>query len=72
MDGRSFIVEITMGSLHVYFPSEAKWQKCAPDWARDQWQRIMTDLEAWCQRENIPLTIADDAWVDFSSSGSGN
>jgi hypothetical protein len=29
------IVEITMGTVHVYFSSEARWREVAPGWARD-------------------------------------
>lgn len=66
MDGRCFIIEMTMGIAHVYFPDEVKWESCAPDWAKGQWSRVLADLEAWCGRQSLPLTLGGNAWVDFS------
>ena len=37
VDGHRFTVEITMGSLHVYFPSERIWESNAPAWAKGMW-----------------------------------
>lgn len=65
MDGKKFIVELTMGVLTVYFPTKSKWATSAPEWARPQWERVRADLSAWCQQQNIPLIIEDSAWVQF-------
>lgn len=65
MDGRQFVTEITMGSLHVYFPTKLRWEAAAPDWAKGQWERVKADLEEWCASENIPLNFEDNAWVTF-------
>jgi hypothetical protein len=65
MDDRRFVIELTMGVLTVYFPTAAKWEASAPDWARPQWERVRTDLSAWCAQQSIPLVIEDHAWVDF-------
>jgi hypothetical protein len=65
MDGRTFTVEITMGILTVYFPTKAKWEATAPNWAKQQWERVQEDLSAWCLKQEIPLAIVDDAWVVF-------
>jgi len=65
MDGRRFVVEMTMGVLTVYFPTQSKWETSAPDWARHQWERVREDLAGWCQQEKMPLVIEDHAWVSF-------
>jgi len=66
MDGQQFVVEITMGELHVYFPTQKTWESSAPDWAKPQWERVRNDLIAWCEREKIPVDFEDNAWVTFS------
>jgi hypothetical protein len=66
MDGKRFVIELTMGVLTVYFPTAAKWEASAPDWAKQQWERVRADLSAWCEQQKIPLVIDDQAWVDFT------
>jgi hypothetical protein len=63
--GQSFVVELTMGVLTVYFPTQAKWEVAAPAWAKPQWARVHQDLTQWCAQQKIPLRITDDAWVSF-------
>ena len=65
MDGRTFVVELTMGVLTVYFPTQAKWESSAPDWARGEWERVKEELQDWCLQQKIPLVIEDSAWVQF-------
>jgi hypothetical protein len=65
MDGRRFVVELTMGVLTVYFPTLAKWESSAPEWAKKQWERARADLSDWCEHQKIPLVIEDHAWVSF-------
>lgn len=65
MDGRQFIMEITMGQLVAYLPTQQRWEACAPDWAKGQWQRVHDDLVEWCKGENIPLRIEANVWVTF-------
>jgi len=65
MDGKSFEIELTMGVLRVYFPSLTKWTETAPDWAKNQWERVRNDLNEWCRKTKIPLEIEDHAWVEF-------
>jgi hypothetical protein len=65
MDGTSFVIELTMGVATVYLPSQHKWEASVPDWARDQWERVKADLSDWCQQQDIPLVIDDQAWVEF-------
>ena len=65
MDGKRFVVELTMGILTVYFPTKSKWEATAPDWAKQQWERVKEDLSAWCLEQKIPLQFEDGAWVKF-------
>jgi len=60
-----FYVEMTMGTLHVYFPTEEAWNASAPLWARDKWEAAKEAAKDWCREQNIPLTIDNAAWVDF-------
>lgn len=65
MDGKEFTIEMAGGVLTVYFPTLAKWEASAPDWAKHQWERVRADLLVWCEQQKIPLVIEDHAWVEF-------
>ena len=65
MDGRQFIIEMTMGVLTVFFPSQSTWESCAPDWAIHHWAQVKEDLTLWCAQQKIPLVIEEHAWVNF-------
>jgi hypothetical protein len=65
LDGRKFVLELTMGILTVYFPTKSKWDACAPEWAKSHWERVKGDLSAWCEQQKLPIKIQDDAWVEF-------
>lgn len=67
MDGHRFTIEMTMGVAKVFLPSEKTWNATAPDWARNQWPRVHSDLKLWCRQQSIPLVVEDTAWVEFSS-----
>ena len=65
LDGRRFVIELTMGILTVYLPTQSKWQKSAPEWAAQHWGRVREDLSTWCEQQKIPLVIEEHAWVSF-------
>ena len=65
IDGKQFAIELTMGTLHVYFPTATKWESSAPIWAKGRWEQVKLDLTYWCQNEKISLTIEENAWVQF-------
>lgn len=67
MDHKTFVVELTMGRLVVYFPTHSVWEASAPKWAKGQWDKVRMDLIEWCEQQKIPLKIQDDAWVIFDS-----
>ncbi len=60
-----FHVELTMGKLHVYFPSEQKWIKTSPEWAADLWKDAVDTARKWCEKEKIPFSIDDNGWFYF-------
>ena len=62
---QGFTVEMTMGTTHVYFPTEATWQLTAPNWAVGLWQQARDGAESWCASNSVAFTIDDSAWVDF-------
>ena len=57
----TLIFEITMGTLHVYFPDEVCWRAAAPEWAREQWARYREACEHWCGNNRIPFSLVDNA-----------
>ena len=65
VDGHTFVVEYAMGIPTVYFPTRARWESKAPEWVRNQWERVNAELVAWCEEQGIPLVIDDQAWVSF-------
>lgn len=59
----SLVFELTMGSLHVYFPDKEKWQKSVPAWATDRWDEYHNACINWCKANRIPLSVVEDALV---------
>lgn len=55
------IFELTMGTMHVYFPDETKWNADAPAWAKDKWQQYVTACSEWAKNNRIPISITDNA-----------
>lgn len=62
-DKGTLIFELTMGSYHVYFPDEQRWEKEVPDWAKDKWKLFYNACTNWCSINKIPITITDNAIV---------
>jgi len=62
-----FSVEITMGDLHVYFPTEEAWNATAPEWAKDLWPEARDGAEEWSRKNAIPFEVDQAAWVDFDT-----
>lgn len=46
--GGGFVLELTMGVLTAYLPTEAAWRLNAPEWATDLWPTLKAELEDWC------------------------
>lgn len=68
VDGHRFTLEITMGSLHVYFPSEETWERSAPDWAKGMWPDASEAAARWATNNSIPFEVDERAWVSFESA----
>ena len=63
-----FVVELTMGRLHTYFPTEENWQKNAPPALTDSWKDAKTAAEEWSQANFAAFDVVPDAWVEFVGS----
>ncbi|MGI1680225.1 MAG: hypothetical protein K6L75_15905 [Cellvibrionaceae bacterium] len=61
--GGSFVLELPMGILSAYLPSEDTWEKKAPDWARNYWSVLKQELEVWCQQNDANFFIDETASV---------
>lgn len=61
-----FTIEMTMGQLYVFFPTESKWESNSPSWAKGKWNASKEAAQAWCREKKIEFTIDEQAWVDFS------
>lgn len=59
----SFGLEMTMGKVGVYLPTEEIWKLRAPGWAKQDWAVLFDDLKAWCSDQNVPLHIDETAVV---------
>lgn len=61
--GGSFVLELTMGRLGAYLPTEDAWKLKSPLWARDLWPELKSELEAWCKANNAKFVIDETAAV---------
>lgn len=61
--GGAFVLELSMGILSAYLPTEAVWRRTAPDWASNLWPMLKAELEEWCRCNNALLTIDETAHV---------
>jgi hypothetical protein len=61
--GGSFVLELPMGILSAYLPTEDSWQEKSPPWARDLWPVLKLELEAWCKANKARLFIDASAGV---------
>ncbi len=59
----ALVFELTMGTLHVWFPDEARWRAVVPAWARGEWAAWSSACEQWCREQRIPITFTSDAHV---------
>lgn len=61
--GGSFVLELPMGILSAYLPSEATWPDKAPAWAAGLWPQLRAELEHWCRANGAQFHIEDRAPV---------
>lgn len=61
--GGTFVLELPMGVLSAYLPTEEVWRKRAPLWAKDLWPTLRTELELWCAANKAQFVIDPTAGV---------
>lgn len=61
--GGSFILELPMGILSAYLPTEKVWVQKAPSWAKDLYPELKNELEAWCKENKAKFVIDETAGV---------
>lgn len=61
--GGSFVLELPMGILSAYLPTEATWRSKAPAWAADLWPVLKVELEHWCRANDAGFHIEETASV---------
>jgi elongation factor P hydroxylase len=59
----SFVLEMPMGIVSVYLPSQDQWPVKAPSWTKGYWTALQTQLSQWCVENDLPLYIEDSAHV---------
>ncbi|MEZ5986143.1 MAG: hypothetical protein R3B94_09345 [Hyphomonas sp.] len=60
----SFKLDLAMGVLTAFLPTEEDWPDKAPAWARALYPELKQELEAWCTENNAKLVI-DETGVVF-------
>ena len=63
---KKFTVELSMGRLHTYFPTQEIWKREAPEWAAGLWDTAQEQARIWCEENKIPFDIDEHTWVEFS------
>jgi len=61
--GGSFILELPMGRLSAYLPTEEVWLEKAPAWAKDMYHELKSELEVWCMKNNAKFVVDESASV---------
>ena len=59
----SFVLELAMGRLTAYLPSEEVFRSNAPSWAADLWPQLRDELELWCVIHQAALVVDPTARV---------
>ncbi|GAA5784352.1 hypothetical protein [Chitiniphilus shinanonensis] len=61
--GGVFVLELPMGVLSAYLPTEDVWRSKAPPWAHDLWPVLKEELGAWCAANKAKFVIDETAGV---------
>lgn len=61
--GGEFVLELPMGVLSAYLPTEEAWPAKAPAWAADLWPVLRAELAEWCQAHKAELVVEATAQV---------
>ena len=63
INGNHFVVELTMGRLHVYFPTESVWEAGAPEWAKGKYLIARDAAEEWAEKNKSGFAVEDNTWI---------
>jgi len=61
--GGSFVLELPMGVYSAYLPTQKAWETKAPEWAKELWPLLKSELEDWCVRNKAEFHIDETATV---------
>lgn len=59
----SFVLGLAMGIPTAYLPTEAEWERQAPDWARSLWPQLREELEEWCRGNGTHFFVGPPGYV---------
>lgn len=59
----SFMLELVGNPLVAYLPVENVWRERVPDWAKELWPQLHSELQAWCDGNNVTLAVDEAATV---------
>lgn len=62
-----FTCEMTMGVIHIYFPTEEVWNRDAPNWAQGIYPEAQKAMVEWAEKNKTPYTIESNAWINFEN-----
>ena len=62
-DGGQFALELSMGVLSAYLPTETVWELRSPEWARKQYAELKQELGEWCKDNKAKLYVTETAGV---------
>jgi hypothetical protein len=57
------VLELPMGILSVYLPTEEAWGDRAPGWAKDLWPVLHDELQEWCQKNKANFFVHATAGI---------
>jgi len=61
--GGSLVLELPMGILSAYLPTEDAWSRKAPAWAKHLYPQLKQELEQWCRDNDAEFIIDASAAV---------
>lgn len=61
--GGSFVLELPMGILTAYLPTEEAWRDKAPAWAKGLWPVLHDELQEWCRRNKANFIVDANAGI---------
>lgn len=62
-EGGSFMLELVGNPPIAYLPTETVWRNRVPDWAKELWPQLHTDLQVWCVGNGVGLAVDETARV---------